>query len=113
MEITNLVTKCYSTYVNKNKHVFTKPVYFKQMLPNKFTQNKIYNLSDFVTNEAIKREKKKTLIELFEEEKLNTNNQINQLKWEDIIGFSIVGLGLWAFYNYSGYKISFAHTHIN
>ena len=47
---------------------------------------------------------------MLEEEKLNTNKQLSQIKWVDIVGFGIVGLGLWACYTYSGYKISFTHT---
>jgi hypothetical protein len=120
MEITNWITKCYSTHVNKNQYVFTKPkpifakpVYFKPILPNKFTQNKIYDLSNFVSNETTKRSNNKTLIDMFKEEKLNTNNQTSQLKWEEIVGFGIVSLGIWACYTYSGYKIYFVHTHIN
>ena len=109
MEITNWITKCYSTYANKKPlgfgfvkptPIFTKPVYFKQIAPFKFTHN----------NEASKSSNNKTLIEMLEKEKLNTNKQLSQIKWEDIVSFGIVGLGLWAFYNYSGYKISFAHT---
>ena len=52
------------------------------------------------------KKQKKTLVDLFEAEK-KTNKQKNEIKLEDVIGVGIVGLGLWALYTYSGYKISF------
>lgn len=113
MEFANWIGKCYSTYTGKTPAILIKPkvltptpVFMKPMpmAPIKFTQGKVYGLSDFILNEQIKKAKRKTLIELLEDEKAQVNKQF---KWEDVVGIGIVGLGLWALYTYSGYKVSF------
>lgn len=113
MELANWIGKCYSTYTGKTpvllikpkawapKPVFIKPI---SMVPIKFTQGKIYDLSEFIENKAIKKAKRKTLIELLEDETAQVNKQF---QWKDIVGVGIVGLGLWALYTYSGYRVSF------
>ena len=111
MELVNWIAKCYSTYTGKTHTIMfkpnplaPKPVFIKPVMPVKFIPPKVYNLSEFIANEAIKKAKKKTLLAMLEDEKAHVKKQI---KWEDVVGLSIVGLGLWAVYTYSGYKVSF------
>jgi len=112
MELANWIGKCYSIYTGKSKALLCKPTnltpkpfYINPIVPiqTNFPKHKIYGLSEFIVNEAKTKAKRKTLLDLLEDEKTQVNKQI---KWEDVVGVGIVGLGLWALYTYSGYKIS-------
>jgi hypothetical protein len=103
MENISWISKWYSLYSNKN--LFTKPVYFQKPISIKVPKNKIYDLSEFIINQQKYKVKNKTLLDMLNDEKLNTNKQISQIKLVDIVSFgSVIGIALLAFYTYSGYK---------
>jgi hypothetical protein len=111
----DLITKYYTFQTNKKQVTWFKPyplvfkstnkAFVKPIYSVKFYQPNILDLEKIIKNEQMKKQKK-TLVDLFEAEK-KTNKQKNEIKLEDVIGVGIVGLGLWALYTYSGYKISF------
>ncbi len=116
MEIFDIITKYYTFHTNKKQVTWFKPnpiifksnnpAFVKPIYPVKFYQPNILDLEKIIKNEQMKKQRK-TLINLLDKEKTNTNKKINEIKWPDVIGVGIVGLGLWALYTYSGYKFSF------
>ncbi len=121
MEIFDMLTKYWTIYTTKKPVTWSKPnpmvfksnnpVLVKPIVPVKFYQPNILDLNQMIKNEQIKKHRK-TLLDLLDEEKKSTNKQIKEIEWPDVIGVGIVGLGLWALYTYSGYKISFVPPQI-
>ena len=93
-------------FAKPNPVIFNKQIIARKTHSIKFTNEKIYGLSDFIKNQAIKKAHNKTLLDLMEDEKTQIKKQIEKFTTENIISFGIVGLGILAFY-YSGYKIPF------
>lgn len=122
MEIFDIITKYYTIYTTKKPVTWSKPnpmvfnpksqVFAKPFVPLKIYQPSVIDLDKIIKNEQMKKHRK-TLLDLLDEEKNKTNKTLNEIKWPDVIGVGIVGLGLWALYTYSGYKISFVPPQLN
>ncbi len=118
MEIFDIITKYYTIYTTKKPVTWSKPnpIVFKHkspaFVPVKIYQPSVIDLDKIIKNEQMKKHRK-TLLDLLDEEKKSTNKQIKEIEWSDVVGVGIVGLGLWALYTYSGYKISFVPFQLN
>ncbi len=122
MEIFDIITKYYTIYTTKKPVTWSKPnpivfnpksqSFVKPFVPIKIYQPSVIDLEKIIKNEQMKKHRK-TLLDLLDEEKKSTSKQIKEIEWPDVIGVGIVGLGLWALYTYSGYKISFIPHQLN
>ncbi len=122
MEIFDIITKYYTIYTTKKPVTWSKPnpmvikpksqAFAKPFVPLKIYQPSVFELDKIIKNEKMKKHRK-TLLDLLDEEKSNTNKSINEIEWSDVVGVGIVGLGLWALYTYSGYKISFVPSQLS
>lgn len=112
MDIIDLIAKYYLNQnintlgkINPNPK-FIKPNNFKPLIPINYVSSKKIVLSTCIANQAIKKHNDKIILDILKDKNSDDNNQKPQIKWEDIVSFGIVGIGICAFYAYSGYKIS-------